>query len=278
MQFMGQKLTMYLGSMDHSPSEQLGKPDDWHTTVLILSEGGQHDDAAKDVAHRLGYRDGSLRKWSRNPTYRQKDRFGSALLAALPSHAVFVRAISAQARVISQFYPRMIKELGFGGLVQSLSKNGKPYLKFGPFMRASYGSEPQRAYLDILERQALPLIFICYNVLRVHRQLMRVITTRRPEIEWVDWQLMPNKFPGDVTGRMGTLFHAIMSGAALHRLVEGNISVMTFSNSKDDVGSLFADNIAGWLSEKMAPGGKGFGLPAIGDLFDWDVWTENKLR
>ena len=47
---MSNKITMYLGSMDHSPSEQLGEPDDWHTTVLLLSEAGQHFDAAKDVA------------------------------------------------------------------------------------------------------------------------------------------------------------------------------------------------------------------------------------
>ena len=38
-------IAAYIGSMDHSPSEQLGAPDDWHTTVLILSEAGQHDDA-----------------------------------------------------------------------------------------------------------------------------------------------------------------------------------------------------------------------------------------
>jgi hypothetical protein len=271
---MSNKITMYLGSMDHSPSEQLGEPDDWHTTVLILSEAGQHDDAAKDVALRLGCRDGLLRKWSKNPPYRQKDEFGAALMEALPGHAVFVRAISAQARIISQSYPHMIDELGLSSLVQSFSKNEKPYLKFGPFMRVSYGAEPEPAYFDILERQALPLIFICHYVLRMHPQLMQIIKKQRPEIDWVDWQLMPNKFPGDISGPMGSLFHAIMSGAAHHQLVDGNIRVVTFNNSKDDVGSSFADNIAGWLSGKLGQGSEGFDLPIIGSSFDWNVWTE----
>jgi hypothetical protein len=74
---MSNKITMYLGSMDHSPSEQLGEPDDWHTTVLLLSEAGQHFDAAKDVALRLDCRDGLLRKWSKNPLYRRKEKFGA---------------------------------------------------------------------------------------------------------------------------------------------------------------------------------------------------------
>jgi hypothetical protein len=61
--------------MDHSPTEQLGHdPQQWHTTVIILSEGGEHFHLAKAIAENLGLKDGQLRKWSRNPSYRKKAR------------------------------------------------------------------------------------------------------------------------------------------------------------------------------------------------------------
>jgi len=128
-------------------------------------------------------------------------------------------------------------------------------------------------YFDVLERQALPLIFICHFVLRMHQKLMPIIKKLRPEIDWVDWQLMPNMFPGGVGGRMASLFHAVMSGAARQGLVAGNMRLMTFDDARDDPGSSFADNIAGWLSEKLGQGAEGFALPIIGDSFDWEIWT-----
>jgi hypothetical protein len=267
------KITMYLGSMDHSPSEQLGEPDDWHTTVLLLSEAGQHFDAAKDVALRLGCRDGLLRKWSKNPRYRRNGEFGAALMDVLPEQSVFVRVISAQARTISRCYPHMINQLGLSGLVEGFLKNEKPYVKFGPFKRVKAEAESDPVYFDILERQALPLIFICHFVLRTHQKLMPFIKKPRPEIDWVDWQLMPNKFPGGVVGRMASLFHAVMSGAARQGLVAGTMRIMTFDDARDDPGSSFADNIAGWLSEKLSQGSEGFALPKIGDSFEWEIWT-----
>jgi hypothetical protein len=269
---MSTKITMYLGAMDHSPSEQLGQPYDWHTTVLILSEGGEHTDAAKDVALRLGCRNGLLRKWSKNPRYRQKGTFGAVLMDVLPRHAVVVRVICAQARTISHSYPHMIEQLRLTGLVESFAKNEKPYLKFGPFNRVTPEGNSEPVYFDIIERQALPLIFICHYVLRMHRKLMLIIKRQRPEIDWVDLQLMPNKFPGDVSGPMASLFHAIMSGAAHQRLVDGTIRIMTFANAKDDMGSSFADNIAGWVSEELVKQPGGFAFPVIGDSFDGEIW------
>ena len=271
---MVSKITMYIGSMDHSPSEQLRQPNDWHTTVLILSEAGQHDDAAKDVASRLDCRDGLLGKWSRNPPYRRKGTFSAALADALPRHDVFVRVICAQGRTISESYPHMIQQLGLTGLVETFVRNEKPYLKVGRFLRMDPERNSEPVYLDILERQAIPLIFICHFLLRTHQQLLPVIRKQRPEIEWVDWQLMPDKFPGDVSGPMGSLFHAIMSGAAHARLVAGTIRVMTFNHAKDDIGSSFADNIAGWVSEELANHPEGMDFPTIGDAFAGEVWLK----
>jgi hypothetical protein len=72
---------------------------------------------------------------------------------------------------------------------------------------------------------------------------MPVITKTSSEIEWIDWQLMPNKSPRDYHRPMGSLFHAIMSGAVCLGLVARNIGIMTFNQSDADTGSGLADNI-----------------------------------
>jgi hypothetical protein len=270
---MTTRITMFLGSMDHSPSEQLGEPDDWHTSVLILSEAAEHSDLAKNLALRLKLSDGLLRKWSGNPTYRRNGEFAVALSDVLPQNGVFIQAISAQSRTIRQSYACMIAQLRLTHLVEAFSKNEKPYLRFGPFTRLRHGREPEPAYFEILERQAISLIFICQFVLRTHQLLMPIIITQRPEIEWIDWQLMPNKFPGDVRGPMGSLFHAIMSGTTRIGLAAGNIRIVTFDDAKDDEGSSIADNIAGWLSELISSGQDDLALPLRGKPFGWDIWS-----
>ncbi len=203
---MSSKITMYLGSMDHSPSEQLGEPDDWHTTVLILSEAGQHFDAAKDVASRLGCRNGLLRKWSKKPSYRQNGTFGAALADALPRHDIFVRVICAQARTISQSYRHMIEQLGLNGLVESFSKNEKPYLRFGPFTRVT----PEGDFRACIFRHYRTTSGFSHFHLSLLASYAPTTYANRNEAtagdRWVDWQLMPNKFPGDVTGPMASLF------------------------------------------------------------------------
>jgi hypothetical protein len=270
------RIAMYLGSMDHSPSEQLGDLDDWHTTVLLLSEAAQHWILAEKIAGRLSTRDGLLQKWSSNPAYRRNGSFGAALSENLEKHDAYVRVISAQGRTIRHCFDQMTAQLGLSGLVEDVTRNGKPYLKFGPFGRV-IGPNNEIAvdpvYFEIVERQGLPLVFICHFVLRMHRQLMPMIRRKQPELEWIDWQLMPNKFPGDITGPMGSLFHAIMSGATHQGLVAGNIRIMTFNESKDDLGSSLADNIAGWAAEKLIGNQRIYpALKDTGEAFDWEIW------
>jgi hypothetical protein len=120
----------------------------------------------------------------------------------------------------------MISEMGLVGLVRSVVKNEKPYLEFGPFTRirlnqsgeGALKEEAEPATFSLVRNQALPLIFICHFVLRTHQTLLKLTQVERPELQWIDWQLMPNRFPGDINGPMGSLFHAIMSGAARQRL------------------------------------------------------------
>jgi hypothetical protein len=277
------KITMYLGSMDHSPSEQLGELDQWHTTVVVLSEGGEHWGLAEDLARRLNCNDGQLRKWSRNPSYRKNGTFETSLIEAIRNRPVYVRAISAKGHTIRACLPHFTQELRLQGLVTEFFKNERTYLRFGPFTRVTIEgvensdlitrSEPHK--IEIVEHQALPLLFISHFVLRTHQALMPIIRKDRPELEWIDWQLMPNKFPGDHKGPMGSLFHAIMSGATNARLVAGNVRIATFDKAKDDLGSALADNIAGLFTEKLNGDHPTRAFADSGDALEWEVWQSD---
>src|SRR5215217_6629293 len=100
------KIAMYIGSLDHSPSEQLGPADQWHTTALVLSEGGEHWQLAADVARRIGCSDEALRKWSGRDAARgergaeYRSAFERFFVERLPAFPVHVRAISARAKTI----------------------------------------------------------------------------------------------------------------------------------------------------------------------------------
>jgi hypothetical protein len=272
-------IAMYLGAMDHSPAEQLGKPTQWHTTVIVLSEGGEHVSLARAVAKRLGCRDERLIKWSRNPSYRKHGTFETALTQEIRGYPVYIRAISARASTIKECYPHFIKDLRLQGLAIQVTKNNKPYLKFGPFARVKVEGATEKGVItrsepvefDIIESQALPLLFICHFALRVHQALMLTIKSTRPALEWIDWQLMHNKFPGDHQGPMGSLFGAIMSGAASARLIAGSMRVGTFNNAKDDEGNALADNVAGYLTEQLHNEVKG-AFASCGDKIVWEIW------
>jgi hypothetical protein len=244
-------------------------------------------ETAEDIAKLLHCRQGSLTKWSKNPIYRRNGTFEDALKNCLPGRAVYVRVISAQADMIRASYPHIIGELGLDGLVKKFLKNNKPYLRFGPFQRVKIlgaGGELNRqsepAEFEIAERQAVYLIFICHYLLRMHRQLTTIMRQQRPALEWIDWQLMPDKFPGDIAGPMASLFHAIMSGAAHQRLVAGNMRIATFNNSNDDIGGGLADNIAGLFAGKLEIDDKdsaqsSFGASAMDYLIDWEIWRRD---
>lgn len=270
--------------MDHSPSEQLGEADQWHTTVLVLSEGGEHWALAEDLARRLNCKDGQLRKWSKNPAYRRYDKFEASLIKSVQNYPVYIRAISATGCTIRACLPHFVEELRLHKLVTKFNKNEKTYLKFGPFTRLKKEgiengeliTRSESAEFEVVEHQALPLLFICHFVLRTHGTLMPIIRKDRPELEWIDWQLMPNKFPGDHKGPMGSLFHAIMSGATNARLVAGNVRIATFDKAKDDLGSALADNIAGLLTEKLNSDHPITVFTDSGDALGWEMW-EAKL-
>jgi hypothetical protein len=280
------KITMCLGSMDHTPSEQLGDPQQWHTTVLILSEGAEHWDLATDIARKIGCKDETLKKWAGKRAARYRREFECAFTECVTAYPVHIRAISAQGKTITSCFDHMSQELGLRALVRRLSSNDKPYLEFGPFLRISIEGtvdgklkeRPEPANFIVSERQGVPLIFMAHFLFRMYRQILTIIQRHRPEIEWVDWQLMPNKFPGDIDGPMAQLFHAMMSGAAHARLIQGDIRVVMFAESRVDHGSVLADNLAGLLAQKLENNETDLCLPEFrrrGASFFWEIWAQD---
>lgn len=253
------KGTMYLGSMDHTPSEQLGDPQLWHTTVLALSEGGEHWELAADIARQIMCRNDTLKKWSGRRRRGYKQDFERALKERIAAYPVHVRAISAQGKTIMACLDHMLQELSLGERVRQCNRNGKSYLEFGPFQNIAFDASTAAKLkmrstpvnFLVAERQGIPLVFMAHFLLRMHRHVLALIQNDRPELDWIDWQLMPNKFPGDIEGPMAKLFHAIMSGAAHARLVMGNIRVVTLVDSRADHGSRLCDNLAGLLSQSL---------------------------
>jgi len=271
--------------MDHTPSEQLGDPQLWHTTVLVLSEGGEHWELASDIARQMMCKNDTLKKWSGRLSRRYKQDFERALKERIAAYPVHVRAISAQGRTITTCLDHMVQELGLNGLVQQCNRNGKSYLEFGPFQQILFDASAE-AELNmrtvpknflLAERQGIPLVFMAHFLFRMHRHVLALIQDDHPELDWIDWQLMPNKFPGDIGGPMAKLFHAIMSGATHARLVMGNIRVVTLADSKDDHGSYLCDNLAGLLSQRLESNEIGLIEPqqfSLGASFYWEVWGQ----
>ena len=276
---------MYLGSMDHTPSEQLGDPQLWHTTVLVLSEGGEHWQLARDIARQIMCKNDTLKKWSGRRRREYKQDFERALKERLMVYPVHVRAISAQGKTIVASFGHMIQELGLNGRVRQCNRNGKSFLEFGPFRKISLVACTEAEVIKrsvpanflIAERQGIPLVFLAHFLLRMHRHVLTLVRNDHPELDWIDWQLSPNKFPGDIEGPMAKLFHAIMSGAAHARLVMGNIRVMTFVDSGGDHGSLLCDNLAGLLSQKLKSSEIRLDEPqpyGLGASIFWEIWDE----
>ena len=108
---------------------------------------------------------------------------------------------------------------------------------------------------------------------------MTIVQSEQPSIEWVDWQLMHNKFPGDVRGPMASLFGAIMTGAVHAGLVAGNMRIGTFNEAKSDQGNLLADNVAGFFADKIIRGERDFEKPPTkskGSSLLWEIWDRNE--
>jgi hypothetical protein len=245
--------------MDHSPSEQLGEdPNQWHTSAAIFSEGGEHWHLADDIAKRMNLQGGTLKRWAKNPegsAYRAK--FEATFTERVSDYPVRIRAISAQGSTMLRMFPELLKQMQIERYVEAFTRNSKPYLCFGPFLRARLESWEQQltekvdpVTFNLPEKQAIPIIFMCHFLLSAHKSIVQEMRASSPELEWIDWQLMPNKFPRDIDGPVARLFHAVLSLAEHANAVQGSLRIATLQNSQQDHGSALADNIAGLLNQK----------------------------
>lgn len=267
---------MLLGSLDHTPSEQLS--DDltrWHTTALLMSEGGEHwRQLPQELASRMGLQGSLLKKWAgRKAAY--KLNFERELQNCLNAYPIHVRVVSAQESTISDFFPTILTDIGISSSVRQVVSGAKRYLEFGSFTRLKQDGTGGPWTCKLPERQAIPLLFICHFLFRAHRDIMSMIQIEQPNIEWVDWQLMHNKFPGDVYGPMGSLFGAILAAATDAGLVAGTMRIGTFNDAQSDSGNLLADNIAGLFAEKIRSGHREIKLPdgrGQGSSLFWEIW------
>lgn len=126
----------------------------------------------------------------------------------------------------------MLKQLGLDELVRAEVRNWQSYLRFGPCARKPPKSKTEH-FVALPAKQATPLIFTSHFFLRLHRQLLPLVRRSRRDIEWVDWELRPNKFPGDINGPMSVVFSRIMHDTSGAHLALGNIRIARFRNSQD---------------------------------------------
>lgn len=256
--------------MDHSPSEQVVAEDVWHTTVLVVSQG-EHFDLAKRLAADLQTQNGLLRKWKRSARGGYAQRFEDALLHRAPEFPVAIRAFSARGTTVSKFARQAVVDWALSDVVRVETKGNRTTWTFGPFTQVRRDDTQRRGVpiaqvtFPLVEAQAQYLMFVLYALHSTHREMLLRIQTRKPSIDWLDWQLMPNMFPGGVGGAMAKTFEALLSSN--RQRLRGSIRTMTILKSSDDQGAAIADNVAGMLSSKLKAGAEP-SCPAFHD-FCW---------
>jgi hypothetical protein len=249
-------------------------------SVLALSREGEHFKLAADLAEAMQRKGSPLKRWTGRGSKYARD-FEMQLGHLLDASGTFVEAVSAKGAVIANCFDELLKQLRLESAASRFTKNGKPYLKFGPFTGLSFDTGtprpiPEPIWFELPETQAIPLIFICHFLIFAHQRLMPLIQSMEPGVEWIDWQLTPNKFPGDINGPMAGLFSAIVGGAPHARLVAGSLRVFFFNESKQDAGSILADNVAGMLAKKLINGNRRIGERAFDGFrsFSWQIWEK----
>ncbi|MDP3737954.1 MAG: hypothetical protein Q8R02_11225 [Hyphomonadaceae bacterium] len=247
------KVQAFVVSLDHSPSEQLGNDESWHTSVAIFSVGNEHWECSKQLAAKLGMTSGRLRKWSGRGGESYRKRFAEHLFESIAANPIHVRAISAQAKTIRRLLPKILEDLGLA-LVVSEVREPKKQLRFGPFQVVSQDGLEQERYLSIHPNRGGYVVYLCWWLIEMHRQCLLLEKRYDPNIEWIDWFLMPNKFAGGIEGDMAELFHALTSCLTAAGQIVGNIRTSTLHDSSVDAGSGLADNIAGFLNQKIRSG------------------------
>src|SRR3989442_9116981 len=180
----------FLGFMDHSPSEQLvGDPDTWHTTGVVLAEGGKCRLLADRLAERVNRRDRRLKKWSSAATaYRRT--FLAGLAAALPGSGVSILATSAREAVIVANRERIIAELELTGRVaEKPGPRRVTRIRIGPFRRPSGGHYS----FELPSNPALMIFLIAHFITPPHRDMAAPLLSPPPPLRRIAWVFFLHK-------------------------------------------------------------------------------------
>lgn len=245
----------FIVSMDHSVSEQLtGNPSEWHTTVLVMSEGGEHSAAARTIAEGMNLPQRGLKKWSRTgPNYRRKFLESLAKTEVKPSTEIF--AISAQEFAIEDYLKIFLSEFGLEKMFSRFKdRKGRSVIMLEPV----FEKDGKKTSFSMLETQFSVILWIVHFCIRMHRLQVENFSRKFQKEVPVDWFFYMDRFAGDdekKTAR-GDLFRSLTRS-----MINGNMITSTFNVSDSVDSDLFADNLAGLLNGGKKNPGK---YPEIG--------------
>lgn len=223
-------------------------------------------------------------KWSRR-TKRYSLDFENALTACLDKHPVYIRAISARGDTIESIFDQLLAHLGIARSFTRKSNDASKRIgEIGPLRRIRRDEanpieirpDSELTFLTAPEKQAVMAVFICHFLIRTHQNILALQKASQPDLLAIDWQLMPNKFPGDIHGPMSSFLGALMSACG-PATIAGSIKTMFFTDAKTDHGNDLADDIAGLLRAKLMQkrGRLQEKLLHISNgKFYWEIWDQ----
>lgn len=259
---------MFMVSMDHSPSEQLGTGG-WHTSVLISSSRVAQDELANRVAARLRPDLGTLKKWKKaNDSYRRN--FLATLFSCwqqVPDVQVFAQ--SATEAAILQSIPHCMSQMQLHGIYTPYSsESGSARVRVGPVVRRSDPTTP--LVFSLSQNRADMCVFIAHFVRRVQQAMFAAINEGRSRPSELNWSFIADKFPGVLDDDMDLLFQVlVMSPPRLGRTTWGY-----FQEGDVQATDLLADNLAGALNAIAPNPGRLGGAPNLvspGSKFGWEI-------
>jgi hypothetical protein len=241
-------IASYLAFMDHSITEQLtGCPTAWHTTAIVLAEGGEVSELASRIARGIYPKEPRLRKWSAGRVagkMRYRKAFARELAQHLPSAKVLLLATSATEDVILHARDQLFQQLRINNIVSELTRpTGTTVLRVGPFFNCTTNKEH---FFELPLNRAIMAVWVAHFVARMHNNLRLQLQAMTPDPVIVDWFFCHDKFAGDSANSrtMMSFYHALASGS----ISDGNIRSGFFVDSDTVDADLLADNVAGFFN------------------------------
>jgi hypothetical protein len=257
---------LLIASLDHSPSEQITDTEDTHTTVLILSNGFEHLEYAREIQQHIGHPE-KLRKWKRMSS-RARHAFAKAAFELLQKYPVLIFAITAHKSAILKSEGHFLKELNLETIALHEKEGTGDYLVFGPLQQIAKNQTVTEVNLRETTNRAVMVLFTAHFVRRMQLLLFTIAN-----VGCMNFSFYADKPPGG-KNYANLLNFFLRNGNAV-----GDIKLYSFVDSDAVESDLLADNFAGllrdvtrhperWANVQMieAPG-KG--------VFYWERWNTN---